>query len=102
MCVYCDTPLAIAQGEILEMETVVSRALEFGDDLVEITGGEPLLRAEVYPRTTRLADACSPGLLETSGAVDTSAVDERERIILDVKTPGSGEVAANACETSNA
>src|ERR1700727_3144135 len=48
-CVYCDTPHAFAQGEILELESVLSRALEFGDDLVEITGGEPLLQPEVYP-----------------------------------------------------
>jgi 7-carboxy-7-deazaguanine synthase len=94
-CVYCDTPHAFAQGEILELETVVSRALEFGDDLVEITGGEPLLQPEVYPLMSRLADAGKTVLLETSGAVDTSAVDARVRVILDVKTPGSGEAAAN-------
>jgi 7-carboxy-7-deazaguanine synthase len=44
---------------------------------------------------TRLADAGKTVLLETSGAVDTSQVDPRVRIILDVKTPGSGEVEAN-------
>src|ERR1700728_3165314 len=48
-CVYCDTPHAFAQGEVLELDSVVSRALELGDDLVEITGGEPLLQPEVYP-----------------------------------------------------
>ena len=94
-CVYCDTPHAFAQGEILELNTVVSRALALGDDLVEITGGEPLLQPEVYPLMTRLADLGKTVLLETSGAVDTGAVDARVRIILDVKTPGSGEAAAN-------
>jgi 7-carboxy-7-deazaguanine synthase len=44
---------------------------------------------------TRLADAGKTVLLETSGAVDTRLVDPRVRIILDVKTPGSGEVDAN-------
>ena len=44
---------------------------------------------------TRLADAGKTVLLETSGAVDTAAVDPRVRIILDIKTPGSGEVEAN-------
>jgi 7-carboxy-7-deazaguanine synthase len=94
-CVYCDTPHAFAQGEILELEQVVTRALELGDELVEITGGEPLLQPEVYPLMTRLADAGKTVLLETSGAIDTRAVDARVRIILDVKTPGSGEVSAN-------
>jgi 7-carboxy-7-deazaguanine synthase len=94
-CVYCDTPHAFTQGEILELDTVFSRALALGDDLVEITGGEPLLQHEVYPLMRRLADAGKTVLLETSGAVDTGAVDARVRIILDVKTPGSGEAAAN-------
>src|SRR6476659_9461101 len=48
-CVYCDTPHAFAQGEILALDEVVARALKFGDALVEITGGEPLLQPEVYP-----------------------------------------------------
>jgi 7-carboxy-7-deazaguanine synthase len=94
-CVYCDTPHAFGEGEIIGLDDVLVRALEFGDGLVEITGGEPLLQPEVYPLMTRLADAGKTVLLETSGAVDTSAVDPRVRVILDVKTPGSGEVEAN-------
>jgi 7-carboxy-7-deazaguanine synthase len=94
-CVYCDTPHAFVQGEVFELERIVAHALELGDELVEITGGEPLLQPEVYPLMTRLADAGKTVLLETSGAIDTRAVDARVRIILDVKTPGSGEVQAN-------
>ena len=97
-CVYCDTPHAFAQGEVLELEQIVTHALELGDQLVEITGGEPLLQPEVYPLMTRLADAGKTVLLETSGAIDTRAVDARVRIILDVKTPGSGEASANKWE----
>src|SRR5262245_25290256 len=47
-CVYCDTPHAFVQGEILDLDCVIARALDLGDQLVEITGGEPLLQAEVY------------------------------------------------------
>jgi 7-carboxy-7-deazaguanine synthase len=94
-CVYCDTPHAFNQGETMALEDVVARALALGDDLVEITGGEPLLQLEVYPLMSRLADAGKTVLLETSGALDTSAVDPRVRVILDLKTPGSGEVTAN-------
>ncbi len=46
-CVYCDTPHAFQQGETLALDDVVARVLDYGDDLVEITGGEPLLQAEV-------------------------------------------------------
>jgi 7-carboxy-7-deazaguanine synthase len=95
-CVYCDTPHAFAEGEVLGLDSIVARALELGDDLVEITGGEPLLQPEVYSLMTRLADAGKTVLLETSGAIDIAAVDPRIRVILDIKTPGSGEVEANA------
>ncbi len=94
-CGYCDTPHAFNQGETLSVDDVVARALALGDPLVEITGGEPLLQLEVYPLMSRLADAGKTVLLETSGAIDTSAVDPRVHVILDIKTPGSGEVEAN-------
>ena len=94
-CVYCDTPHAFQQGETLTLAAVASRVLDFHDRLVEITGGEPLLQPEVHPLMSRLADAGRTVLLETSGAVDTSEVDLRVRVILDLKTPASGESAAN-------
>jgi 7-carboxy-7-deazaguanine synthase len=94
-CVYCDTPHAFAQGEILDLNQIVAQVLQLGDPLVEITGGEPLLQPEVHPLMTRLADAGNTVLLETSGAIDIAAVDPRVRVILDIKTPGSGESTAN-------
>jgi len=94
-CGYCDTPHAFGEGETLALDEVVARALALGDPLVEVTGGEPLLQPEVHPLMTRLADAGRTVLLETSGAIDVGPVDPRVHIILDVKTPGSGEVGAN-------
>ncbi len=94
-CVYCDTPHAFNQGEPLGLAELIDQIVKLGDDLIEITGGEPLLQDEVYPLMTSLADLGKTVLLETSGAVDTSRVDPRVRVILDLKTPGSGEVAAN-------
>ena len=94
-CTYCDTRHAFAGGEVLTVDEVVDRALATGDRLIEVTGGEPLLQPEVLPLLGKLADAGRVVLLETSGAIDTAGVDPRVAIILDVKTPGSGEVAAN-------
>src|SRR5271163_2227125 len=65
-CVYCDTAHAFNQGEILGLDAVMAKALALGDDLVEITGGEPLLQEEVYPLMTHLADLGKTVLLETS------------------------------------
>jgi 7-carboxy-7-deazaguanine synthase len=94
-CSYCDTPFAFHQGDVLPLDAVVERVLMFPDHLVEVTGGEPLLQEECLPLMARLADAGRTVLLETSGAVETTGVDPRVRIILDLKTPGSGEAAAN-------
>ena len=94
-CGYCDTPQAFGRGETLPLDEVIRKVLDLGDHLVEITGGEPLLQPEVHPLMTALADAGRTVLLETGGALDIAPVDPRVRIILDVKAPGSGEMAAN-------
>ena len=69
--------------------------MSFGDRLVEITGGEPLLQPEALPLMKHLADRGLTVLLETSGSIDVAPVDSRVRIILNVRTPGSGESEAN-------
>jgi 7-carboxy-7-deazaguanine synthase len=97
-CVYCDTPHAFYQGETVAVDEILARALDLGDELIEITGGEPLLQDEVYDLMTRLCDHGRTVLIETSGAISTERVDPRVRVILDIKTPGSGEVAANVWE----
>jgi 7-carboxy-7-deazaguanine synthase len=94
-CVWCDTPHAFTQGEPWTLDAVVAKVREYITPLVEITGGEPLLQAEVFPLMTRLADAGLAVLLETSGAHDVGPVDRRVHIIMDLKCPGSGECAGN-------
>ncbi|WP_406700234.1 radical SAM protein [Singulisphaera sp. Ch08] len=94
-CVYCDTPHAFTEGNVLSLDEVVERTLALGDPLVELTGGEPLLQPEVIPLMVRLADAGRTVLLETSGSLDIGPVDRRVHVILDLKTPGSGEEDAN-------
>jgi 7-carboxy-7-deazaguanine synthase len=94
-CRWCDTPHAFTQGERMTRASVLARTLAFDCPLVEITGGEPLLQAEVYPLMVEFADAGRTVLLETSGAHDVSPVDRRVHIILDLKCPDSGECHRN-------
>lgn len=94
-CVWCDTPHAFNQGTVMTADAVFDRVMAFDTRLVELTGGEPLLQAEVIPLMTRFADAGKTVLLETSGAHDTAAIDPRVHIILDVKCPDSGESERN-------
>lgn len=94
-CVYCDTPHAFNQGAPFTLDAVFNRVSEYGDNLVQITGGEPLLQPEIFPLMRKLADHGKTILLETSGALSVASVDPRVHIVLDLKTPGSGETAAN-------
>jgi 7-carboxy-7-deazaguanine synthase len=94
-CTWCDTPQAFYGGTRLSRREVLARALETGTELVELTGGEPLLQPGTLPLLRELCDAGKTVLLETSGEADVSAVDPRVHKIMDVKAPGSGESARN-------
>jgi 7-carboxy-7-deazaguanine synthase len=94
-CNYCDTDYAFYEGRKQDLEEIVEAVAAFGCPLVEITGGEPLLQKNVLPLMSLLCDARHTVLLETSGAHDISGVDSRVHRIMDLKTPGSGEVAKN-------
>jgi 7-carboxy-7-deazaguanine synthase len=100
-CVWCDTPHAFNQGYVLSLEEVIQQVLDQGCPLVEVTGGEPLLQAEVFPLMRRLADVKLTVLLETSGALPISEVDRRVHVIMDLKCPDSGECAGNLWENLN-
>jgi 7-carboxy-7-deazaguanine synthase len=94
-CVWCDTPHAFKEGNLIPLEEVVRQVLAFQCPLVEVTGGEPLLQAEVFPLMSQLADAGLTVLLETSGAHDVAPVNRRVHIIMDLKCPDSGECEHN-------
>ena len=100
-CTWCDTPHAFADGTELPVDEVLRRVLEFDCPLVELTGGEPLLQAEVFPLMTALANAGKTVLLETGGAEDVSRVDPRVHIIMDLKCPDSGECERNRFDNLN-
>jgi 7-carboxy-7-deazaguanine synthase len=94
-CSYCDTEYAFYEGKKQALTEIIGAVAAFNCSLVEITGGEPLLQKNVLPLMTALADAGYTVLLETSGAHDISKVDPRVHRIMDLKTPGSGEVERN-------
>ena len=94
-CTYCDTEYAFYEGKKQTLDEIVAAVAVFQCPLVEITGGEPLLQKNVLPLMTMLADAGHTVLLETSGAHDISGIDRRVHRIMDLKTPGSGEMARN-------
>ena len=94
-CNYCDTEYAFYEGKKQTLKEILDAVAAFRCPLVEITGGEPLLQKNVLPLMSILCDAGYTVLLETSGAHDISKVDPRVHRIMDLKTPGSGEVDKN-------
>ena len=94
-CNYCDTEYAFYEGKKQTLNEIVDLVAALNCPLVEVTGGEPLLQKNVLPLMSLLADAGHTVLLETSGAHDISPVDSRVHRIMDLKTPGSGEVERN-------
>lgn len=97
-CTYCDTEYAFKEGTTQEIADIIRRVGEYPCDLVEITGGEPLLQERVFDLIRQLCDAGKAVLVETSGACDIDghgACDPRVVRIMDLKTPGSGECDRN-------
>src|SRR5437763_9990793 len=94
-CNYCDTEYAFYQGKKRTLTEIVNTVAAIRCPLVEITGGEPLLQKNVLPLMSMFSHADHTVMLETSGAHDISKVDPRVHRIMDLKTPGSGEVEKN-------
>lgn len=94
-CEYCDTAYAFGGGQWRRIEDLVNEALAFGTRHVCVTGGEPLAQRRCLDLLTALCDAGLDVSLETSGAIDIGPVDARVSRIVDIKTPGSGEMARN-------
>ena len=94
-CVYCDTAYAFHGGKSLSMDDILARVAEYGARYVTVTGGEPLAQKECLTLLHELCDAGYSVSLETGGAIAIGNVDPRVSIILDIKTPDSGEVEKN-------
>lgn len=90
-CTWCDTTKAFYGGTRMPRSEVLAKALATGTELVELTGGEPLLQPGVFPLMRELCDAGRTVLVETSGEADVARVDPRVHKIMDLKAPGSGE-----------
>jgi 7-carboxy-7-deazaguanine synthase len=94
-CSWCDTPYAFHEGQKMSVDEVLGRVDQYGCDVVEITGGEPLLQKEVYPLMQRLIDQGRIVMLETGGHISADQVPEGVIRVIDVKCPGSGESEKN-------
>ena len=88
-CRYCDTQYSYSEGEELSVDQVIDKVKQFKLKYIEITGGEPLLQNEVYELMNNLVKSYNV-VLETNGSVSINKVNPQVKIVMDIKTPGSG------------
>jgi 7-carboxy-7-deazaguanine synthase len=93
--VYCDTAYAFHGGQRVSLTEILERVAGFEVHHVCVTGGEPLAQPACLDLLAALCDAGYQVSLETSGALDIAAVDRRVMVVLDLKTPASGECERN-------
>ncbi len=94
-CRWCDTEYAFYDGRRMTTAEVAEIVHGHRCELVEITGGEPLLQEGIYPLIDRLLAAGHTVMVETSGASDVGRLDPRVIKIMDLKCPASGECERN-------
>lgn len=97
-CGYCDTEYAFTGGERLSLESILESTDKYKAHYVTVTGGEPLAQKNCLPLLTSLCDKGYDVSLETSGSIDIADVDPRVVIVMDLKTPASGEESKNRYE----
>ncbi len=97
-CQYCDTSYAFYGGEVMLFEDIIHQVTKFNCKDVCVTGGEPLAQANSKKLLKDLADLDFQVSLETGGSISLKEVDERVKIIMDIKTPDSGESTKNRWE----
>ena len=88
-CSYCDTEYAFFEGTDFSVSEIISEVNKNGCNLVEITGGEPLLQKEVHVLMKELCDLGFQVMIETGGSMPIKEIDKRVKIIMDLKCPSS-------------
>jgi len=94
-CGYCDTSYAFTGGQNMTIAAILEQTAAYNTRYVTVTGGEPLAQKNCLILLNALCDADYSVSLETSGSLDIAEVDPRVSKIMDIKTPGSGELEKN-------
>ncbi|MGI9211085.1 MAG: 7-carboxy-7-deazaguanine synthase QueE [Methylococcaceae bacterium] len=97
-CVYCDTAYAFSGGSRWSIESILDEVARYTPRYVTVTGGEPLAQPECLILLNALIETGYHVSLETSGALDVAEVHPAVVKVIDLKTPGSGEMARNRLE----
>lgn len=100
-CSYCDTEYAFYEGEDKSIDEIIDEVKKYSCNLVEITGGEPLVQEESLDLMQRLCNEGFEVMLETGGSLPIKDVDKRVKIVMDLKCPSSKMMKKNLYENIN-
>lgn len=98
-CSYCDTRYAYEEGQDTTIQGILNNIADYQCNLVEITGGEPLMQRETPDLIKTLLEKGYQVLMETNGSFGLGQVDPRCIKIMDIKCPDSGE--HERCDLTN-
>jgi len=94
-CSYCDTEYAFFDGKEMSIEEIISEVKRYKCNLVEVTGGEPLMQEDVFVLMSRLCNEGFDVMLETGGSISIKEVEKRVMIVMDLKCPSSNMLKKN-------
>lgn len=94
-CGYCDTAYAFSGGDRIKIDDILTQIAAYNCQHVCVTGGEPLAQPGCIELLKELCDAGHLVSIETSGALNIAAIDPRVMVVMDLKTPDSGECEKN-------
>lgn len=97
-CRYCDTVYARTGGAPMSVGEILEKVRAEGMPVVEVTGGEPLHQDGAASLLAALCETGKRVLLETNGSLPIEGLHPGVTVIMDVKTPDSGESHANRWE----
>lgn len=94
-CSWCDTEYGYNGGKDYSIDEILKKVSSYNTNLVEITGGEPLLQEETPKLVDLLLENGYTVLIETAGSINISCVSDKAVRIVDMKCPGSGMLEKN-------
>ena len=94
-CTYCDSEYAFYEGKDMEITHIMNEIKQWGCNLVEVTGGEPLFQDKCINLLNELVNSNYEVMLETGGSLSISDVPKKVIKIVDFKCPSSAMVKKN-------
>ena len=100
-CTYCDSEYSFYEGKKMKIVDILKEIKKYSCNLVEVTGGEPLLQKNCINLLNELVKNKYDVLLETSGSLSISDVPNKVINIIDFKCPSSKMDSKNMWDNIN-